>query len=333
MIGTDFSTSSGGGAINSSGVVLGGSDTFDYMFEAFVWDGTEITQLGYMSIGYAINNSGEAVGEIYVSGEGMHAFVWSPVTNELEDLGALGGSNSGARDINEAGYVVGYATASSYPDPWVSHAFLWDGSNMQDLGTLGGNSTVALLINNNNQVAGISGTYPSRNAFFWEDGQMTDLGVWEPVAMNDAGVITGYAGDSAVVWNGDSLEDLNQLIAPSLPDRPQLWTGYDINELGQILARGDTPGGNEHAYVLTPISALLDRLLSHVIDLGPGRSLEMKVTAASKYFFAEDLEGICTSLSALVDQLGSISGKKIPSNQATELSQETEVIQAALGCQ
>jgi probable HAF family extracellular repeat protein len=52
------------------------------------------------------------------------------------DLGTLGGDNSTALWINDAGEVVGEADLPS-ANPDVHHAFLWRNGVMIDLGTLG----------------------------------------------------------------------------------------------------------------------------------------------------------------------------------------------------
>lgn len=64
------------------------------------------------------------------------------------DLGApIGGPNSTARAINNAGQVAGWADTthlSDRPDPQLApHAVVWNGTTATDLGTLGGTSSWA----------------------------------------------------------------------------------------------------------------------------------------------------------------------------------------------
>ena len=78
----------------------------------------------------------------------------------LTDLGTLGGPQSFAFDINDAGQVVGGADIPASGGPFPDfHAFLWDSAGgMQDLGTLGGENSSATGINNMGQVVGWSDT-------------------------------------------------------------------------------------------------------------------------------------------------------------------------------
>ena len=93
------------------------------------------------------------------------------------DLGTLGGGNSRAYGINDAGQVVG----QSYTASGEERAFLWQAGVMTDLGTLGGDYSEACAINNAGQVVGQSnngafGDYYRCDAFLWQYGVMTDLG-------------------------------------------------------------------------------------------------------------------------------------------------------------
>ena len=73
------------------------------------------------------------------------------IVYEVIDLGALGGDESIARSINNAGQIVGEATNSQ--GDW--HATLFDptgtGNNL-DLDTLAGRDSVASVINNAGQI-------------------------------------------------------------------------------------------------------------------------------------------------------------------------------------
>ena len=67
--------------------------------------------------GVVLNNAGQVVGTSNRAGDGTHhAFLWD--TGLLMDLGTLGGSNSEARSVNDAGEVVGSADVSrNQPEP------------------------------------------------------------------------------------------------------------------------------------------------------------------------------------------------------------------------
>src|ERR1700676_566885 len=88
---------------------------------------------------------------VYTSAQNttVHAFLWSSTTG-MQDLGSIGGGNSYANGINNAGQVVGY-----YETAVSTRAFLWTASTgMQDLGTLGGSFAMASGINSAGQVVG-----------------------------------------------------------------------------------------------------------------------------------------------------------------------------------
>jgi probable HAF family extracellular repeat protein len=96
-------------------------------------------------------------------------------TYTLTDLGTLGGSESFAYAINEAGQVIGHSYLAG---DTAQHAFVWDAGVMTDLGTFGGSESFAYDINEAGQVVGTADIAEDdfTHAFLWEGGVMTDLG-------------------------------------------------------------------------------------------------------------------------------------------------------------
>ena len=115
---------------------------------------------------YGVNKYGQVVGT-----SGYRGFLWED--GEMIDLGDLGGGDTQALAINDAGQVVGHS--ETVDDD--THAFLWTKeTGMIDLGTLGGQDSYASDITNDGMVVGWSrdpdGDY---RVFIWRDGVMTDL--------------------------------------------------------------------------------------------------------------------------------------------------------------
>ncbi len=182
---------------------------------------------------FGLNNAGLVVG---ASSYGLidpnngaayyHAVTWTG--RNIHDLGDLGGLDSWANYVNQAGLVVGYAY-NTIPDPYSFygnqfHATTWANGVIRDLGTLGGTDSEGWAANNLGSVIGISFTnstpippfnQPQQDAFVWTDGTMTDLGnlggvFSTPTSINAAGEIAVVSYDStnqyfqSYLWNNGS---------------------------------------------------------------------------------------------------------------------------------
>lgn len=96
----------------------------------------------------------------------------------ITDLGTLGGKDSGAFSVNDAGQVVG--TAQVYPSGNRGHAFLWNGDRIQDL-TSGSvfRHSQGVAIADNGYVAGFAyrSSYRSgqQSAFIWNGSRRVYL--------------------------------------------------------------------------------------------------------------------------------------------------------------
>jgi probable HAF family extracellular repeat protein len=143
-------------AMNESGTVVGFSDFGGDAARAVSWSGSTASDLGSLGGGWitcsmacGINRAGLVVGETCTRFFNLHAARFRGA-GMIDDLGTLGGKNSTATGINEAGDVVGY---SDLPGKKGRHGFFWRDGVMLDAGALPGHSSSHLLAVNEHGVA------------------------------------------------------------------------------------------------------------------------------------------------------------------------------------
>ena len=102
---------------------------------AAIWQNGIITNLAtppdnsdVSGIAYYINDFGQAVGSVQISGSNNHATFWEN-NGSMTDLGTLGGPTSDARSINSFDQIVGSSNTSNGG----THAFLYSNGQMIDL--------------------------------------------------------------------------------------------------------------------------------------------------------------------------------------------------------
>lgn len=138
-----------GHVIGNSGIESSGDGQLgieDKNVRGFFWDGGAmypVTDLGGgSSVTTDLNNQDQVVGAATLAGGNFHAILWTLGADKkgvILDLGTLGGNNSYATAINEAGQVTGWAeTGQLYEEQGIQapirHAFLWSNGRMYDLG-------------------------------------------------------------------------------------------------------------------------------------------------------------------------------------------------------
>jgi probable HAF family extracellular repeat protein len=229
-LGTLGGNLSEGRAISANGQVTGLATLADNRTShAFRYDGGGMHDLGAVdpivsqSSGAAINSAGQVAGSSFVViGEHFaypHAMRADPGAG-MTDLGTLGGHDSTAYLINEAGMVAGEArvTGESFNHGFVSRA---GGAGIVDIGTLGGDESTPYALNARGQLVGASTMAGERSlhAFLYQDGAMRDLGTLggnysSAQAINDAGEIAGMSTPGAdqpghlFLWREGAMTDL-----------------------------------------------------------------------------------------------------------------------------
>jgi probable HAF family extracellular repeat protein len=192
--------------------------------DPFLWENGKMIDLGTLGgtcgQAWAINNRGQVVGFSDLAGDlGDHAFLWDH-TGGMQDLGTLGGDTGGAAAINDAGDIVGGDSRSDGS----GGSFLWRHGVMTDLGTVGNSAgSVALGINSRRQIVG---------TLFDSNGNESGGFLWE---------------------DGGPMVDLSTLVLPN--PGLQLDHVFQINDRGEITARGTFSNGHTHAFVLVPCDA------------------------------------------------------------------------------
>lgn len=273
-----------------SGMIVGWSLNGSMLQHAFLWDGAEMKDLGWMDFGRPDTSASDIISGIegtWVVGEGWsyteegkigqqpHAFRlhYDPLssTQTMTDLhnDALGFDQSRAMGVTYQGTVFG-TLQDEDEDPTddeyePTHGFFYKDGVTRDMGTLGGDETSPRGINASGLVFGNSRkSNGNEHAFLYYDNKIHDLGVLGSVdsswanGINDAGQVVGgsYAAGHpkmhAFLYDGGKMTDLNSL----LPAKSgwELFNAFDINNQGQIVGIG-LHNGKMRNFVATITSA------------------------------------------------------------------------------
>ncbi len=193
--------------------------------------------------------------------------------------------------------ALGAAAAGQPPhqidEPVAGTRFLYE---FRDIGTLGGSKSAALGMSDRGSIVGWAEAFPGDggpriHAFFWHDGEMTDLGTlggtWgEGRAVNSARQVVGSSTNAEGAMRAfyhyvGEMVDLNSLLfIPTILDGsfvppPVLFEANSINNNGQIVAVGAAAAdGAIHGYLLTPREPYdIYNPIFDYLDLGPAVSV------------------------------------------------------------
>jgi len=238
--------------INASAQAVGfsGPKRDDPRSRAFIWSmATGMFDIGTLGGAYAqafaINDAAFVTGTSQIASSDLngptHAFIYQPMsltarpTQQMTDLGTLGGDDSYGRDINANNHIAGYSRINISDDR--VHAFLYDGMKMHDLGSLGGKNvesdqSVGLGMNDIDQVVG------------W---------TYLPIIQTQGDGPTFPPAQAAFLYTGGGMVNLNTLIEPNAASQYWLYSATAINNGGEIVASALNRKTNEvHAVLLIP---------------------------------------------------------------------------------
>jgi probable HAF family extracellular repeat protein len=258
------------------------------------------------SVAWAINANGDVVGWS-IGPAGTRAFLYTNAGGMVELLGLPDRPRTLARDINDAGVIVGAANAGGTD---LGHAVLWSAGAVQDLGVLGtGACSEARGINNLGQVVGWScanGAGVGVHGFLFTQAEgMVDLtpdsDTGYAMDINDASQVTGYktalGGYHAFRWQGGLFEDLGVLpgFAHSF--------GFAINASGRVTGTLTSASGSVERLFRSADGALqeLGGVGEHNVALGINASGQVVGTRGrSRALLYTDAAGL-RDLDTLID--------------------------------
>jgi probable HAF family extracellular repeat protein len=253
-LGTLGGSSTVASAINSAGVIVGGSYTVgNAEYHAFRYESGVMTDLGTLggnySLAFDINDTGAIVGySARADGVTLPAFRYE--SGVMQDLGTLGGTQSSAGAINEAGEVVG---GSSTANNVFTRACRFSSTGPVSL-NVASNLSGASDVNDAGVIVGSFQTAGELHAFRLVGQQFSDLGTianfdCSAGRINDAGTIIG----TARVTNGMlsySFKHQSGVMSTELGNFGGLVSSAsDINSHGAIVGWASLPDGRLRAYL------------------------------------------------------------------------------------
>lgn len=274
--------------LNDNGMVVGQSfNTTTGLKEAVVWDNGIVMSLGTQGLARSVNNAGTIVGEtgnVSLGNPNGRAFKYEG--GVLTDIGDLGGTYSGAYDINESGVITGYScTDTNFACIFRSHGYRYEGGSMTDLGAVSVATGYSRGhgINDNGDIAGrgslVEFSGSEKHMVRWDSANNLTSVVGPDTysaaqQINNNGIVVGngYAFGTTMrglVW--DASNNLTAVMGTFGGDTSRAWS---INDLGTIVGYADAAGNAKRALVSYDGGTTLLDLNSLAVDLTGWASLD-----------------------------------------------------------
>lgn len=265
-------------AINDNGDTVGYSEFASGLRTATMWQpvgrgivgnivdlGAEMGAVG-SSVAWDVNNFGVVVGQASLGPGFAKGFVWDSADGGRIAGGStsyMGGANRG---INDSGVLVGSGFFFGDPDDaFLSRPDDHGGYQDSDIAPPGYNLSIATDISNTDICVGFTSAGVEEGwqaAIFKGRGEVQLLGTLEGLenseanAVNDAGMIVGYAWDNdfevdsaAWAWVDGVMYDLNDFMTEG-SGFVRLLQATDVNDHGDIVGYGMLSDGSLSGFVI-----------------------------------------------------------------------------------
>jgi probable HAF family extracellular repeat protein len=293
-------SASEGLAVNSSGEVVGCSDTSTSGFpcsgsfpgHAFLWSGGTMQDLGVLnggdfSIAYAISDSGEVTGQSTDSAGDTLPFRWTQSTGMTALPLPQGATYGFAGSITSQGVITGASNSGANPSVIAPIAWIKSGNTykIEKLPSLtGAVVTLCCYVNKSNQGAGLvyfdSGNF---HGVLIETSGAKDLGTLpggtfsNAQGINSSGVISGYSNSSTsgsnsltVAWDpSGKIHNLGTLPGGAIS------SGYGINDSNQIVGSSSTATSASDAIIWSEKGGMKN--LNNLIPPNSGWALALAI--------------------------------------------------------
>jgi uncharacterized membrane protein len=315
----------------------------------FVYDGSTFTTISgpagaISSTALGISDGGTIVGSFIatytIDGDGnliagpSHGYIYSGGSYTTFDV--AGAVDTFLRGISPDGrYISGYyttATGTGFVFDTLAGTFTTV-SQPASLFTIAQGINAAGILVGSDIVAGSPTTRPgftfdiataTRTDYFLAGAIRTAFR-----SIDDAGTLAGWFLDPGSLMHGfvGAPGSYEQIDFPGADG-----TAIEGSNNAGVLVGNSDIGGVSHAFVASPVAALLDQLAADVVGVGTGKSLVNKMALVQAYHAAGDVVATCAMLADFIREVRAQAGKKIAAAVAAQLIADAEAVMDSLGC-